>query len=105
MSKAEWEALNAKVSAYDAWIALVDQRTYALAPTIKGEANLERIRRLIELAGSPAENEARNAAMLACRMIREQGVTLLTSDPSILDDIYGVNRRISKLAEEVGVKP
>lgn len=103
VSKAEWDALQAEVNAYRAWVRVVDQRTYALAPTIKGEANLERIRRLIETSGSPNENEARNAAFIACRMIRDQGVKLLTSDPSILDDIYGVNRRILDIAKEMGV--
>jgi hypothetical protein len=37
---------------------------------------LDRIRKLIALASSPNENEARNAALLAVTQIRELGVTL-----------------------------
>lgn len=32
---------------------------------------LERVRQLIELSASTSENEARNAALQACRLIRE----------------------------------
>jgi hypothetical protein len=95
--------LKAEVDAYRAWAATVSQRAVALAPTLKGAANLDRIRRLVELAGSPSENEARSAAMLACRMIREQGVKLLSSDPSILDDIHETNRQMLETARRMGV--
>lgn len=37
---------------------------------------LERLNHLIALAASPNENEARNAAVFAVRMIRNLGVTL-----------------------------
>ena len=37
---------------------------------------LDRIQKLIALASSPNENEARNAALLAVTQIRELGVTL-----------------------------
>lgn len=102
--RAEYEAMKAELTAYRAWVAVVEQRSVALAPTIKGAANLERIRRLIELAGSPSENEARNAAALACRMIREQGVKMLTSDPSILDDINATNRLLLETARKMGIE-
>lgn len=101
--RVEYEAMKTELTAYRAWVAVVEQRSFALAPTIKGAANLERIRRLIELAGSPSENEARNAAMLACRMIREQGVKLLSSDPTLLDDIHETNRQMLETARSLGV--
>ena len=36
---------------------------------------LERLQRLLALAESPNEHEARNAAMLAVRLMRQHGVT------------------------------
>lgn len=99
----ELASLRAENAAFRQWVAVIDQRSRALAPTIKGAANLDRIRRLIELAGSPSENEARNAAMLACRMIREQGVKLLSSDPTLLDDIHETNRQMLETARSLGV--
>jgi hypothetical protein len=42
---------------------------------------LERIQRLLALSESPNENEARNAALLAARLIREHRVKLLLPDP------------------------
>lgn len=102
--RARVEALESEVGAFRAWVATVEQRSLALAPTIKGAANLDRIRRLIELAGSPSENEARNAAVTACRMIRDQGVKLLTSDPALLDDIHATNRLILETARKMGVQ-
>lgn len=41
---------------------------------------LEKVRRLVALAGSPNENEARNAAAKACALIREHKLVL--SSPS-----------------------
>jgi hypothetical protein len=35
---------------------------------------VQRVRKLIALTGSPNENEARSAAFLACRLIREHGL-------------------------------
>jgi hypothetical protein len=37
---------------------------------------LERVQRLLALAASPNENEARNAAILAARLIREHRIVL-----------------------------
>ena len=48
--------------------------------------NLDRARKLVELAGSPNENEARNAAVQACRMIREQGIRLASDNPLVSSD-------------------
>jgi hypothetical protein len=41
---------------------------------------LERVQKLIALAGSDNENEARNAAVLACRLIRENKISLALSE-------------------------
>ncbi len=48
-------------------------------------ADLERIAALIQLAGSSNEHEARNAAVLACKLIRD-GKVMLTNenDPRIV---------------------
>jgi hypothetical protein len=102
--RAEVAALRAENGAYRAWLSTVSQRATALAPTIKGAANLERIRFLVELSGSPNENESRNAAALACRMIREQGVKMLSSDPTLLDDIHATNRMVLDMAKNLGVQ-
>jgi hypothetical protein len=45
-------------------------------------AILERLARLIALTGSPNENEARNAAVLAVRLIRQHRVQLSLPEPS-----------------------
>ncbi len=37
---------------------------------------VDRVRKLIALAGSPNANEGRSAALLACRLIREHQLTL-----------------------------
>jgi len=42
---------------------------------------VERVRKLVALAASPNENEARNAAALACRLIREHGLELVDARP------------------------
>jgi len=44
---------------------------------------LERVRRLVELSASPNENEARVAAVLACRLIREYQIVLSDRPVSI----------------------
>jgi hypothetical protein len=43
---------------------------------------LERLRRLIALTESPNENEARNAAVLAVRLIRQHRVAFSLPEPS-----------------------
>lgn len=35
---------------------------------------VQRVRKLVALSGSPNDNEARTAAFLACRLIREHGL-------------------------------
>lgn len=42
--------------------------------------NIERIEKLIALAGSANEHEARSAAFLACKLIREGGYRLVSKD-------------------------
>ena len=41
---------------------------------------LERVRKLVALAASDNENEARNSAVLACRLIREHKIVLSVSE-------------------------
>jgi hypothetical protein len=43
------------------------------------DAMLERIEKLIRLASSPNENEARNAAFLACKLMRDNDVVPVSS--------------------------
>lgn len=45
-------------------------------------ATLEKVRKLIALAGSPYEEEARTAAFLACKMIRELGLSFAQAQPA-----------------------
>lgn len=62
---------------------------------------LERLQRLLALAESPNENEARNAAMLAVRLIRQHGVTFTvpatrpTPTPRRVSPSEGTRRRTS----------
>jgi hypothetical protein len=42
---------------------------------------LERLQRLIALSESPNEHEARNAALLATRLIRQHGITFSMPEP------------------------
>jgi hypothetical protein len=44
---------------------------------------LERVRRLIALSGSPNEEEARSAAFIACKLIREHGIAIGHSAPCL----------------------
>jgi hypothetical protein len=83
----EVEALRAEVAAYRAWIASLRERAEHLPVLVKNSTpNLDRARKLVELAGSPNENEARSAAMQACRMIREQGIRLASDNPLVSSD-------------------
>lgn len=41
---------------------------------------IERVQKLIALAGSDNENEARNAAFIAVKLIREHNLTLVEED-------------------------
>lgn len=43
--------------------------------------NIERIEKLIALSGSANEHEARSAAFLACKLIREGGYRVVSSEP------------------------
>jgi hypothetical protein len=45
---------------------------------------LERVMHLVRLAGSDNENEARNAAMEATRLIREHGMTIALTPASVV---------------------
>lgn len=73
--------LYASNEAFSEWAALMKSRIDRAPETVKGTVNLDRVRKLVELAGSPSENEARNAAMLACRYIRDHRVRLVTDNP------------------------
>jgi hypothetical protein len=42
---------------------------------------VDRIEKLIELTTSPNENEARTAAIIACKMIRENGLIVVDREP------------------------
>lgn len=42
--------------------------------------NIERIEKLIALSGSDNEHEARSAALLACKLIREGGYRIVSAD-------------------------
>lgn len=66
------------------------------------ERVLERIDRLMALAASANENEARNAAALAVRMIRYFGVTLSLGGPS--RDIHAERQPSSGLAVPVTIQ-
>jgi hypothetical protein len=62
-------------------------------------AILERLQRLLALAESPNEHEARNAAMLAVRLMRQHGVTFsvpptrTTPSPKRVSPSGGTRRR------------
>ena len=72
---AEVAALRAEVEAYRAWInGLCEQ------PVSNGTVNLDKVRRLIALSRSPNENEARNAAALACKAICDAGLIVISAD-------------------------
>jgi len=45
---------------------------------------LERVMHLVRLAGSDNDNEARNAAMEVCRLIREHGMTISVSPSNVV---------------------
>lgn len=81
----ELRTMNAILAAsnegYREWVESIHARINRAPETVKGTVNLDRVRKLVELAGSPSENEARNAAMLACRYIRDHRVRLVTDNP------------------------
>ncbi len=50
---------------------------------------IDKIMKLIALTASPNENEARNAAFLACRLIREGGLEVVEHrDPVSYEDLF-----------------
>jgi hypothetical protein len=52
-------------------------------------ADIDRIKALIQLAGSPNENEARSAAVMACKLIRDGKVVLTNEDdPRIIPTTF-----------------
>lgn len=98
--------LSASNEGYREWLALIQQRIQRDPETVRGTVNLDRVRKLVELAGSPSENEARSAAMLACRMIREQDIRLVSNNPlHSSDPMERALRDVHDLAREVGVRP
>src|SRR6185503_14887480 len=48
-------------------------------------SNLDRIRKLIALSGSANEHEARSAAFLACKLIREGGYKVVDASAAARD--------------------
>lgn len=58
--------------------------------------SVEKVRKLIELAGSPNMEEARTAAYQACRLIRELGLAVV--EPKTVDEV-----RREAFAEKVPV--
>jgi hypothetical protein len=104
--RAENAALCAELKAYREWAALIQKRIDKAPETIKGTVNLDRVRRLVELAGSPSENEARNAAMLACRYIREHQIRLIALNPlASLDPMDRALVDIQNAMLDAGVEP
>lgn len=73
-SKAEWDALQAEVAGLRQWQESVARRAGAGDP-----ATVQRVMGLIALTRNPNEHEAASAALNACRMIRERGLTVATS--------------------------
>lgn len=68
------EALEAEVEGLRQW-----QRSTAARAGADDQSSVGKAMRLIALASSPNENEARNAAVTACRIIRERGLLVATS--------------------------
>lgn len=72
--RAQVEALEAEVEGLRQW-----QRSTAARAGADDQSSVGKAMRLIALASSPNENEARNAAVTACRIIRERGLLVATS--------------------------
>lgn len=72
--RAEVAALRAESAGFRQWADSVAARAGA-----DDTAAVQRTMRLVALASSPNEHEAANAAIKACRMIRERGLLLATS--------------------------
>lgn len=63
---------------------------------------IDKIRKLIALTASPNENEARNAAFLACKMIREQKLEVVEREAM---PIYSYDDLFRKAAEAAYSRP
>jgi len=72
--RARVEALEAEVEGLRQW-----QLSTAARAGADDQSSVGKAMRLIALASSPNENEARNAAVTACRIIRERGLLVATS--------------------------
>lgn len=73
--RTEIEHMRARDEIVRSWVAQV------IAPPVPTSAlNLERVAKLVALTSNPNENEARNAAMLACKAIREHQLRIVTKE-------------------------
>jgi len=98
--------LYASNEAFSEWAALMKSRIDRAPETVKGTVNLDRVRKLVELAGSPNENEARNAAMAACRAIRDHRVRLVTDNPlHSSDPMEKALRELHDAMRDAGIQP
>lgn len=69
---------------------------------------LDRVKKLIALTASSNENEARNAAYLACRLIREHGYDVVPKVTVAARAVFtsdGWDEAIRRAYESVYVKP
>lgn len=106
----ELRTMNAILAAsnegYQEWVGSIHARIDRAPETVKGTVNLDRVRKLVELAGSPSENEARNAAMLACRYIRDHRVRLVTDNPlHSSDPMEKALRELHDAMRDAGIQP
>ena len=98
--------LAASNEGYQEWVGSIHARIDRAPETVKGTVNLDRVRKLVELAGSPSENEARNAAMLACRYIRDHRVRLVTDNPlHSSDPMEKALRELHDAMRDAGIQP
>jgi hypothetical protein len=80
--RAEVESMRAELAGLRRWSDEVASRAGAA-----DEGSVKRAMRLIALAGSDNENEARSAAYQACRVIREKGLLVATTfSPDLAGD-------------------
>jgi len=80
--RAEVESLRAELAGLRRWSDEIASRAGAA-----DEGSVKKAMRLIALAGSNNENEARSAAYQACRVIREKGLLVATTfSPDLVGD-------------------
>ena len=72
--RAEYEAMCAELGGLRQW-----QQSTAARAGADDQSGVSKVMRLIALASSPNENEAKSAAYQACRIIRERGLLVATA--------------------------